>query len=84
MTTEQDMGSGVAPAPAPDVGAPPPKPAGDERLAHISTMARIMRRPEIGAALAAVVVAEHAFKAAGRIRSGARAAEAEERAAWDE
>jgi simple sugar transport system permease protein len=51
------MASGVAPAPAPDVGAPPPKPAGDERLAHISTMARIMRRPEIGAALAAVVVA---------------------------
>jgi simple sugar transport system permease protein len=57
VTTEHDMASGVAPAPAPDVGAPPPKPAGDERLAEISTMARIMRRPEIGAALAAVVVA---------------------------
>src|SRR4051812_41589628 len=53
------MASGVtpAPAPAPDVGAPPPAPAGDERLAEIGTMARIMRRPEIGAALAAVVVA---------------------------
>src|ERR1051325_1031652 len=37
--------------------APPPTPAGDERLAQISTAARIMRRPEIGAALAAVVVA---------------------------
>src|ERR687885_174962 len=37
--------------------APPPTPAGDERLANISTAARIMRRPEIGALLAAVVVA---------------------------
>src|SRR3954449_2684685 len=53
------MASGVrpAPAPAPDVGAPPPVPAGDERLAQVGTMAKIMRRPEIGAALAAVVVA---------------------------
>src|SRR5436190_9092636 len=53
------MATGVTPtpAPAPDVGAPPPKPVGDERLAEIGTMARIMRRPEIGAALAAVVVA---------------------------
>jgi simple sugar transport system permease protein len=37
--------------------APPPTPAGDERLAQISTAARIMRRPEIGALLAAVVIA---------------------------
>jgi simple sugar transport system permease protein len=37
--------------------APPPTPAGDERLANISTAARIMRRPEIGALLAAVVIA---------------------------
>src|SRR6266576_3676816 len=53
------MATGVTPtpAPAPDVGAPPPKPVGDERLAEISTAARIMRRPEIGALLAAVVIA---------------------------
>jgi simple sugar transport system permease protein len=57
VTTEHETGSGVAPAPAPDVGAPPPKPVEDERLAQISPMARLMRRPEIGAALAAVVVA---------------------------
>src|SRR3954469_7353877 len=31
--------------------------AGDERLAQISTTARLLRRPEIGAALAAIVVA---------------------------
>src|SRR5919109_301220 len=37
--------------------APPPTPVGDERLANISTAARIMRRPEIGALLAAVVIA---------------------------
>jgi len=36
---------------------PPPVPAGDERLANISPMARALRRPEIGALLAAVVVA---------------------------
>jgi len=42
---------------APDVAPPPPVPAGDERLANISPMARLMRRPEIGALLAAVVVA---------------------------
>src|SRR5512146_2096284 len=53
------MASGVtpAPAPAPSVGAPPPKPIADERLAQISTMARVLRRPEIGALLAAIVVA---------------------------
>ena len=56
MSTK-DMASDVAPAPAPDVGAPPPQPAGDERLAQISPMARLMRRPEIGAAIAAIVVA---------------------------
>src|SRR5262249_25989953 len=38
--------------------APPPAvPVGDERLANISMTARILRRPEIGALLAAVVVA---------------------------
>jgi simple sugar transport system permease protein len=42
-------------APAPP--APALQPAGDERLAQISTTARILRRPEIGALLAAVVIA---------------------------
>lgn len=37
--------------------APPPTPVADERLANISTAARIMRRPEIGALLAAVIIA---------------------------
>jgi len=34
-----------------------PEPVADERLANISTTARILRRPEIGALLAAVVIA---------------------------
>src|SRR3954466_15531073 len=46
-----------AASPAPDVAPPPPVPAGDERLAKISPAARLLRRPEIGALLAAVVVA---------------------------
>jgi simple sugar transport system permease protein len=37
--------------------APPPQPLADERLAQISTTARLLRRPEIGALLAAIVVA---------------------------
>jgi simple sugar transport system permease protein len=37
--------------------APPPAPVADERLANISTTVRILRRPEIGALLAAVVIA---------------------------
>jgi simple sugar transport system permease protein len=41
---------GTAPA------APPPTPLADERLTQISTMSRILRRPEIGALLAAVIV----------------------------
>src|SRR5215218_10346517 len=36
--------------------APAPVPVADERLANISLTARILRRPEIGALLAAVVV----------------------------
>jgi simple sugar transport system permease protein len=48
----------MAPGSAPPAGtAPPPVPVADERLANISLMSRVMRRPEIGAALAAVVVA---------------------------
>jgi simple sugar transport system permease protein len=59
VTTKQDMASGVTPvpAPAPPADAPPPKPLADERLAQISTMSRVLRRPEIGALLAAIVVA---------------------------
>jgi simple sugar transport system permease protein len=46
------------PAAAPaGAAAPPPVPVADERLANISLMSRILRRPEIGALLAAVVVA---------------------------
>src|SRR6478735_4817209 len=37
--------------------APTPVPVADERLANISLTARILRRPEIGALLAAIVVA---------------------------
>src|ERR1700754_3961491 len=37
--------------------APPPVPVADERLANISLASRILRRPEIGALLACVVVA---------------------------
>jgi simple sugar transport system permease protein len=50
--------SGGASTTTPDaIAPPPPVPAGDERLAQISPMARALRRPEIGAALAAIVVA---------------------------
>src|SRR3954453_5184994 len=42
--------------PAREVAPPPPVPAGDERLAKIGPMARLLRRPEIGALLAAVGV----------------------------
>src|SRR5690242_21308127 len=37
--------------------APTPVPVADERLANISLASRILRRPEIGALLAAIVVA---------------------------
>jgi simple sugar transport system permease protein len=42
---------------APASPAPAATPVADERLAQISTTARILRRPEIGALLAAVVIA---------------------------
>src|ERR671934_1348114 len=52
------MASGPVPATTPPAtGAPPPVPVADERLTQISTMARLLRRPEIGALLASVVVA---------------------------
>jgi simple sugar transport system permease protein len=55
---KHSMASGPAPtAPSPAAAAPPPTPVADERLANIGTMARLLRRPEIGALLAAVVVA---------------------------
>jgi simple sugar transport system permease protein len=44
--------------PTPSPAAPPPAvPVADERLANISMASRILRRPEIGALLACVVVA---------------------------
>jgi simple sugar transport system permease protein len=55
VISKNSMASGPAPAASP--AAPPPVPIADERLARISPMARLMRRPEIGALLAAVVVA---------------------------
>src|SRR3954467_3262919 len=58
MDKQPMASSGGAPATtSTGVAPPPPTPAGDERLAQISPMARIMRRPEIGALLAAVVIA---------------------------
>src|SRR6476659_10397233 len=53
------MSGPQTPAAAPTgAAAPPPaQPVADERLTNISTSARILRRPEIGALLAAIVVA---------------------------
>ena len=52
------MSGSQTPAAAPTgAAAPPPQPVADERLANISLASRILRRPEIGALLAAVVVA---------------------------
>src|SRR3954466_8913733 len=58
MDKQPMASSGGAPAtPSTGVAPPPPTPVADERLTDISTMARIFRRPEIGALLAAIVVA---------------------------
>jgi simple sugar transport system permease protein len=53
------MNGQQTPAAAPSgAAAPPPaQPVADERLANISLASRILRRPEIGALLAAIVVA---------------------------
>jgi simple sugar transport system permease protein len=51
------MSSGAVSAQTPGTEAPPPTRPKDERLAQISPMARLMRRPEIGAAIAAIVIA---------------------------
>src|SRR3954468_18339568 len=50
------MSSGAVLA-APGSGAPPPTRPKDGRRAQISPMARLLRRPEIGAAIAAIVIA---------------------------
>src|SRR5436305_2752661 len=58
VTSKTNMASGSVPETTPPATkAPPPAPAKDERLAQISPMARLLRRPEIGALLAAIVVA---------------------------
>src|SRR5690242_12710016 len=51
------MTSGAATPQTAGAPAPPPTRPKDERLAQISPMARLLRRPEIGAAIAAVVIA---------------------------
>jgi simple sugar transport system permease protein len=50
------MGGGSPAAAAPADAAPPPVPVGDERLANISLWVRLMRRPEVGSLLGALVV----------------------------
>src|SRR5436190_3428747 len=51
------MSSGAVSTETPGTAAPPPTRPADERMAKISPMARLMRRPEIGAAVAAIVIA---------------------------
>jgi len=51
------MTSGSATGEAAPAAPPPPVPVGDERLARISPLARILRRPELGSLLAALAVA---------------------------
>ncbi len=41
---------------APTGAAPAPVPVADERLANISLWARLMRRPEVGSLLGALVI----------------------------
>jgi len=54
MTEAIGGGSPAAAAPA---GAPPaPEPVADERLANISLWARLLRRPEVGSLLGALVI----------------------------
>jgi len=51
------MASGAVTPQTAGTAPPPPTRPGDERLAQISPMTRLLRRPEIGAALAAIVIA---------------------------
>jgi simple sugar transport system permease protein len=58
VTEKHAMSSGSISAGTPTAtSAPPPVPAGDERMAKLSTAARLLRRPELGALIAAVAVA---------------------------
>jgi simple sugar transport system permease protein len=59
MDKQATSSTGAPSATAVELEPPPgpPVPAGDERLAQISTLHRLLRRPEIGALLACVVVA---------------------------
>jgi simple sugar transport system permease protein len=57
MIGKHEMSSGPVAAGMPSgAPAPPPVPLADERLAKISPVARLLRRPELGALLAAVAV----------------------------
>lgn len=56
MINRTAMNPGAAPSGA-AMAAPPPVPAGDERLAKLSPAARLLRRPELGALIAALAVA---------------------------
>lgn len=58
MIEKHTMSSGSISAGTPtDTSAPPPVPAGDERMAKLSPAARLLRRPELGALIAALAVA---------------------------
>ena len=57
MISKDAMTSGSATGEAAPAAPPPPVPVGDERLARISPLARILRRPELGSLLAALAVA---------------------------
>jgi len=50
------MGGGSPAAAAPAGATPAPEPVADERLANISLWVRIMRRPEVGSLLGALVI----------------------------
>lgn len=56
MINRTAMNQGAAPSGA-AMDAPPPVPAGDERLAKLGPTARLLRRPELGALIAALAVA---------------------------
>jgi simple sugar transport system permease protein len=57
VISKDAMTSGSATGEVAPAAPPPPVPVGDERLARISPLARILRRPELGSLLAALAVA---------------------------
>jgi simple sugar transport system permease protein len=57
VVSKDQMASGQATGEAAPAAPPPPTPVSDERLAKISPMARLLRRPELGSLLAALAVA---------------------------